>query len=93
LHVAEFANVDDLTNLSVDDEGLWAVEKVADEVPPFNEIMRLRFEELGDGALVVRTGTLLAEAEELVVVHKVYGRKQSKCNYGIVNYILSIVRH
>jgi hypothetical protein len=39
--VAELENIYDLTYLSVDDEGLWSVEKVADEVPPFDEIMRL----------------------------------------------------
>jgi hypothetical protein len=59
-----------LTYLSVDNESLWTVEKLADEVPPFDEIMRLRFEEFRDAALVVWTGTLLAEAEELVVLQK-----------------------
>jgi hypothetical protein len=78
LKVAEFANVDYLAYLSIDDEGLWTVEKVADEVPPFNKIVRLGFEEFGDRALVVWAGTLLAETEQLVFLHKVYGRKQSK---------------
>jgi hypothetical protein len=57
-----------LAYLSIDDEDLWTVEKVADEVPPFDEIVRLRFEEFGVGVLVVWAGTLLAEAEELVVL-------------------------
>jgi hypothetical protein len=69
------------------------VEKVADEVLPFDDIIRLRFEQFGDGTLVVQAGTLFAEAEELFILHKVYGRKQPKYNNGIVNYRSSMVRH
>jgi hypothetical protein len=67
-----------LAYISVDYEGLWTVEKVADELPPFEEIVWLRFEEFGDYALVVKAGTLFAEIQELVVLRKVCVRKDQK---------------